>query len=200
MITSTATNSSPVTALIKGEEAYQWFTFLGKKAVNFYRKGNSNILYPLFPGGKFGLRKSADGKSIRMILHTEGPTLVFTLRPEDSQFLAKNSKSEFLPTQLSLPKPKVALRLLKSLGLGNVEMTTVAARDVIAFAPKIPYPLAKEVASLLADFYKSQNKLRKMVKNVENYYEIRLAYSKTSKIVVDFNTVSNRTEQITFYV
>jgi hypothetical protein len=76
-----------VQAAIKGEEHYQFFTYHGPTIKLPYR----GIEVPLEKGQKFGVRKSADGKKIRLIFDDE-VNRVFTLPLEVAQKIAKKVK------------------------------------------------------------------------------------------------------------
>ena len=46
----------------------------------------------LEPGDKFGVRKSSNGKYIRLITERDGPTKVFTVEMDVAQHLGKQCK------------------------------------------------------------------------------------------------------------
>jgi hypothetical protein len=73
----------------KGESAYDWFIYKGK---SLPLKSGAGTKLTLGPGEKFGVRKSADGKKIRMISPELGPNKVFTLTLDLANKLAKQSK------------------------------------------------------------------------------------------------------------
>jgi hypothetical protein len=83
---ATSTHSEkPLEAAIKPEENYQWYTFKGAKPVTLDFRGNPETISK---GDKFGVRKSANGKQIRLIFPEE-ETRVFTLTLKQAQELAK---------------------------------------------------------------------------------------------------------------
>lgn len=85
MTASSTHGKQPLVAQPKGEESYQWFTFKGSKPVTLDFRGNPETISK---GDKFGVRKSANGKNIRLILPDE-ETRVFTLTLKQAQELAK---------------------------------------------------------------------------------------------------------------
>jgi hypothetical protein len=85
LCTATSTHSDrPLEAAIKPEEVYHWFTFKGKKPVTLDFRGQPEVISK---GDKFGVRKSANGRNIRLILPQE-ETRVFTLTQKQAQDLA----------------------------------------------------------------------------------------------------------------
>ena len=82
-----ATRSSDIEAKPRPNDAYEWFTYTGKP-----RDMMSGVGTPLYlrKGQVFGVRKSGDGKKIRMITEDLGPNKVFTLLPEVAADLAKH--------------------------------------------------------------------------------------------------------------
>lgn len=82
-----AATGYPITALIKGEGSYDFFTYRGPKIDLDYR-GKS---VPLSKGDRFGVRKSANGKSIRFVFENE-LTRVFTLDLDTAKKIAKGIK------------------------------------------------------------------------------------------------------------
>lgn len=74
-----------LTARIKDENEYDWFIFKGKKPVVLDFRGSKEAISK---GDKFGVRKSSNGKNIRLIKYNE-PTRVFTLTLKQAQDLAK---------------------------------------------------------------------------------------------------------------
>jgi hypothetical protein len=79
----------PLESAVKDEEHYQWFTFKGAKPVNLDFRGTPEVVKK---GDKFGVRKSANGKQIRLIFPDE-ETRVFTLSLKQAQDLAKGVKA-----------------------------------------------------------------------------------------------------------
>lgn len=77
-----------VKAAPKSAEHYQYFVFKGKKAVDLPYRG---IDIPLEPGQRFGVRKSRDGKQIRLIMDDD-VNRVFTLPLSVAQKIAKTVK------------------------------------------------------------------------------------------------------------
>ena len=78
-----------MTAAIKGEEAYVWFLYTGPSLHAANDKGRT---LSLEKGDKFGVRKSANLKSIRLITQEGGPNKVFTCDAEMAALLAKRCK------------------------------------------------------------------------------------------------------------
>jgi predicted unusual protein kinase regulating ubiquinone biosynthesis (AarF/ABC1/UbiB family) len=76
-------------ARIKGDDEYEWFKYTGSE-FELSRKGKP---HSLTKGDKFGVRRSSNGKQIRLVLESLGPTFVFTLSPEDAQAIAKKAKA-----------------------------------------------------------------------------------------------------------
>lgn len=74
-----------ITALIKNEEHYDFFIYTGRPVVLNYRGKEQTIT----KGQKFGVRKSANGKQIRLVLD-DALTRVFTIDLETANKLAKN--------------------------------------------------------------------------------------------------------------
>jgi hypothetical protein len=77
-----------VVAAPKSAEHYQYFKFMGKKAIDLPYRG---ISVPLEPGQRFGVRKSRDGKKIRLVLDDE-VNRVFTLSLDIAKKIAKTVK------------------------------------------------------------------------------------------------------------
>ncbi len=77
-----------VKAAPKSAEHYQYFVFKGAKAIELPYRG---IGVPLEPGQRFGVRKSRDGKQIRLIMDDE-VNRVFTLPLSVAQKIAKTVK------------------------------------------------------------------------------------------------------------
>ena len=76
---------SCLVARIKGEDEYDFFTYTGPMIMLPFR----GIEIPLSKGEKFGVRKSSNGKSIRLIL---GDDLnhVFTIDLETAKKIARS--------------------------------------------------------------------------------------------------------------
>jgi hypothetical protein len=85
MTASLALGKVPLQAQPKGEEHYQWHLYRGAKPVTLEFRGNPEVIKK---GDKFGVRKSANGKNIRLILPDE-ETRVFTLSQEQANALAR---------------------------------------------------------------------------------------------------------------
>lgn len=77
-----------VRAAPKGAEHYQYFIYMGKKTIDLPYRG---ISIPLEPGQRFGVRKSADNKKIRLIIDGE-INRVFTLPIDLATKIAKTVK------------------------------------------------------------------------------------------------------------
>jgi len=77
-----------VEALIKGEGVYQFFQYRGTKPVVLNFRGKEEYIEK---GDKFGVRKSANGKQIRLI-RPGAETRVFTLTSDQANSLAKGIK------------------------------------------------------------------------------------------------------------
>lgn len=82
-------NPNKEIALVKPDAAYIWFSYNGPELNAANDKGRK---LSLIQGDKFGVRKSANGKSIRLITKTDGPTKVFTCDEHMAQLLAKRCK------------------------------------------------------------------------------------------------------------
>jgi len=80
--------AKPVIALVKGEEHYQWYKFHGTTPVTLSFRGQPETIKK---GDRFGVRKSANGKQIRLILPDE-ETRVFTLTQDQATALSKGVK------------------------------------------------------------------------------------------------------------
>ncbi len=78
-----------VTALIKGEQHYQWFLYTSPKSVDLNFRGRE---VKIVKGTKFGVRLSADKSKIRLIFPND-PTRVITVTQQQAQSLAKGCKS-----------------------------------------------------------------------------------------------------------
>ncbi len=74
-----------VTALIKPKGDYQWFTYTGKKPLELPYRG---IEVPLEKGQRFGVRRSANKKQIRLVMGDE-VNRVFTLTLELAKALGR---------------------------------------------------------------------------------------------------------------
>lgn len=94
LCTATSTHSDkpleakPVIALVKGEESYQWFVYHGATPVTLDFRGSPETIRK---GDRFGVRKSASGRKIRLILPDE-ETRVFTLTQDQAQALSRGVK------------------------------------------------------------------------------------------------------------
>ena len=78
-----------ILAAIKPEENYEWFTYQGSKPVITEFRGKP---VEIKKGQRFGVRKSSNGKQIRMILPRD-PNRVITLTLDQAQRLAKKVSS-----------------------------------------------------------------------------------------------------------
>ncbi len=78
-----------VRAAIKGAEHYDFFTYNGRTIELPYR----GIEIPLAKGQRFGVRKSGDGKKIRLIFENQ-VNRVLTLDLKVAQEIARNIKRE----------------------------------------------------------------------------------------------------------
>ena len=74
-----------IVAKIKPEDAYEWFTYRGKKPVNLEFRGKP---VPIQNGQRFGVRPSSNKKFIRLVLPDE-VTKVITITLDQAQALAK---------------------------------------------------------------------------------------------------------------
>lgn len=72
----------------KGVEAYEWFTFLGRKPVELTFRGKPELVSK---GVRFGVRISRNRQNIRLIFEGD-PNRVITVTPEQAQQLAKGVK------------------------------------------------------------------------------------------------------------
>jgi hypothetical protein len=77
-----------VEAAIKSEDVYSFFTFKGSKPVALNFRGKEEYIEK---GDKFGVRKSANGKQIRLI-RPGAETRVFTLTMDQANALARGIK------------------------------------------------------------------------------------------------------------
>jgi hypothetical protein len=77
--------SKPVTAAIKPETAYQWFSYKGARPVKLDFRGKTVVVEK---GMRFGVRPSVNGTDIRLIFKGE-PTKVHTLTKQQADKLAK---------------------------------------------------------------------------------------------------------------
>jgi len=84
-IQHTVHNSVEEDAAIKPEENYDFFTYRGSKPVTVDFRGHP---IKIEKGTKFGVRKSANGKNIRLIFPGD-KTRVITLSQEQANQLAK---------------------------------------------------------------------------------------------------------------
>ena len=90
LCTATSTHGKyPLQAQPKGEEHYKFYTFNGARPVTLEFRGTPE---KISKGDKFGVRKSANGKQIRLILPDE-ETRVFTITLKQAQDLARGIKS-----------------------------------------------------------------------------------------------------------
>jgi hypothetical protein len=76
---------SCLVARIKGEDEYDFFTYTGPMIMLPFR----GIEIPLSKGEKFGVRKSSNGKSIRLILGDD-LNRVFTIDLETAKKIARS--------------------------------------------------------------------------------------------------------------
>lgn len=83
-----ALNRIEEVALIKGIENYKWYRYNGP-VHGLERHGVEDQLKK---GEIFGVRPSSNGKKIRVILKSLGPTKVFTVEPDELNWIAKKSK------------------------------------------------------------------------------------------------------------
>lgn len=81
---------------VRGYDAYDWFAYGKPKALHLVSKGGTKVY--LDKGDLFGVRKSANGKQIRMIVEKVGPTKVFTLSADLANTLAKAAKVANAPS------------------------------------------------------------------------------------------------------
>lgn len=89
MTAASRIKASTETALIKGSESYQWFTYTGARPYSLDFRGKPVALKN---GDEFGVRWSSNGKQRRLIIKSLGVSKVFTLTDADNTYLAKNSK------------------------------------------------------------------------------------------------------------
>jgi hypothetical protein len=75
----------PVTALIKTSQHYDFFTYQGSKPVTVTYRDKD---YEITKGTKFGVRKSANGKQIRLVIGND-VSRVFTISLDTARQLAK---------------------------------------------------------------------------------------------------------------
>jgi hypothetical protein len=97
-------SSAEIESRIKPNEDYAWFTFTGK---GFDGMNEAQRTVSLETGDRFGVRKSSDGKKIRLITEKDGPNKVYTCDLPTAQYLAKKCK----PAQASVEtaaKPKLS--------------------------------------------------------------------------------------------
>lgn len=182
-----------VTALIKGEEYYQWYSFTGAP-MRFRRSGEAagEMVYMLNKGDLFGVRRSANGKKIRLILKEWGPTRVFTLDASAAKKLAAISKPYFKLKDLAKPNKGSAFRLLRSLGMFKVLFKpgdSNLERIVFAVRPIFPYSI-KTAVNVLVEFYKDAGAYRSVSRDVDAY-TINLKFSPTAALVLVLNAQTN---------
>lgn len=77
------------TALVKPDASYTWFSYNGPELNASNDKGRKLTLKQ---SDKFGVRKSSNGKNIRLITKRDGPNKVFTCDPDMAQLLSKRCK------------------------------------------------------------------------------------------------------------
>jgi len=77
-----------IESLVKPVASYEFFTYEGRSAVPVSFRGKP---IQIEKGTRFGVRKSANGKSIRLIFPDE-PTKVITIDLETAKKLAKGVK------------------------------------------------------------------------------------------------------------
>lgn len=80
--------SAPVNALVKSEEAYEFFTYRGAQPVEIQYRGKP---IEVKKGQRFGVRPSANKKSIRLVLGDD-ISRVITLTMDQAKQLAKGIK------------------------------------------------------------------------------------------------------------
>lgn len=85
-LTSNTAVNSPISAVIKSEAHYNFFTYTGARAVNLEFRGQP---VPIKNGDVFGVRPSSNKKHIRLIRRND-PNRVITLSVEQASKLAKN--------------------------------------------------------------------------------------------------------------
>lgn len=83
-------DASAFTARIKGDSEYDWFKYTGNPMTVSNKAGNTH--HPMSRGTVFGVRKSSNGKQIRLVFEELGLTKVFTLELSLAEYLAKNCK------------------------------------------------------------------------------------------------------------
>ena len=81
-------DGEPVTAAVKGAEAYHWFNYTGKRGLTIVH-GNKRSEVTISNGDCFGLRPSTSGKFYRMVTVNTGLTRVFTVDPYTYQKLIR---------------------------------------------------------------------------------------------------------------
>lgn len=84
------TAGTPVEARIKPNTDYDMFQYGGKRPFPLDFRGKEVLLEP---GMKFGVRKSSNGKQIRLIL-ADDVNKVFTISLDTAKKLAKNIKGK----------------------------------------------------------------------------------------------------------
>ncbi|QRE00349.1 hypothetical protein [Burkholderia phage BCSR5] len=80
---------SKVFAAPKAVEHYDFYTYKGRALVELSYRGTP---VTVSKGTEFGVRKSADGKKIRLILNRE-PNKVYTITLDQAKQLAKGLKA-----------------------------------------------------------------------------------------------------------
>ena len=72
-------------ARVKPDTDYDWFSYRAKKPITLDFRGKPVVIKD---GDKFGVRKSSNGKNIRLVLPNE-ITKVMTISLDDAKALAK---------------------------------------------------------------------------------------------------------------
>lgn len=79
-----------ITARIKPDTDYDWFTYGGRKPVPVNYRGTERLITK---GTRFGVRPSTNGKSIRLVFPNE-ITKVYTIDLDTAKALAKGVVKE----------------------------------------------------------------------------------------------------------
>lgn len=78
--------SSLETAVVKSLDHYEFFTFTGEGLTIRNAKGRPLTLNK---GEQFGVRRSVNGRDIRLVTEDDGPTIIFSLDWDTAVFLGK---------------------------------------------------------------------------------------------------------------
>lgn len=175
-------DGEPVTAAVKGAEAYHWFKYTGKRSITIGH-GNKRTEVTLDTDDRFGLRPSTSGKFYRMVAAHTGLTRVFTLDSETYKKLLKFGAGIKTPTRIEY-SVKASLRtvtdsdLVQALSADTIEQEATAKVHFHGnrFVSSLNVPVNVRRSSTLPASYPSFAQTYGVVSSVayEKQYTVRL--------------------------